>query len=50
VDHFVLGKTPYDAWERDVFPDFSRQIKEHIPEETHTAIAKGTDACLNSIY
>lgn len=39
VDHFVLGGMPPSAWEADVFPDFSLQIREHIGEENHAVIA-----------
>ena len=45
IDHFVMGGgiegagTPAELWERDVFPDFSRQIREHIGESVHSAIA-----------
>jgi len=39
VDDFVLGKTPATKWESDVFPNFSKQIKEHIGAETHALIA-----------
>lgn len=35
------GESSFAAWERVVFPDFSRQIREHIGAETHDMIAKG---------
>lgn len=35
------GASPPEEWERQVFPDFSRQIREHIGEETHKMIATG---------
>jgi len=31
--------TPADMWESDVFPDFSKQIREHIGASVHDAIA-----------
>jgi hypothetical protein len=37
----VLGHTRPEQWERDIFPQFSRQIKEHIGGETHRMIAGG---------
>lgn len=40
VDHFVVGQTPAEMWERDVFPQFSKQIRQHIGEQTHTMIAQ----------
>ena len=30
-----------EAWEQDIFPEFSRQIQSHIGEYTHQAIACG---------
>ena len=46
VDHFVMSRggdpdtgTPAEAWEKDVFPDFSKQIKTHIGEATHSLLA-----------
>jgi hypothetical protein len=39
VDHFVPGQMSPESWERDVFPDFSRQIAQHIGAEKHAAIA-----------
>ena len=41
VDHFVLGGMSPEDWERDVFPDFSNQIRGHIGDEIHTTIASG---------
>jgi len=45
VDDFVMcggdldKGTPAAEWESRVFPDFSRQIKEHIGEKAHATIA-----------
>merc|ERR1711939_770663 len=45
VDHFSMSGgvkgagTPAELWERDVFPDFSSQIREHIGPTVHDAIA-----------
>eukprot|EP00954_Amorphochlora_amoebiformis_P017685 1320698-Amorphochlora_amoeboformis.AAC.1 len=39
VNHFVMGETPAELWERDVFADFSKQIRKHIGEKVHGAIA-----------
>jgi hypothetical protein len=41
VDHFVLGGMLPEDWERDVFPDFSNQIRGHIGDEIHNTIASG---------
>lgn len=55
VDRFLMGKTPASEWERDVFPDFSRQIGECIGEETHSTLAEAfststkTDRAANEI-
>ncbi len=35
------GQSSSEAWQRVVFPDFSRQIREHIGGETHDMIAQG---------
>ncbi len=37
----VPGQSSAEEWERQVFPDFSNQIKEHIGTETHQMIANG---------
>lgn len=45
VDHFTMSGgvpgagTPAELWESDVFPDFSRQIREHIGGSVHDTIA-----------
>jgi hypothetical protein len=39
-----MGQMPYQAWERDVFPDFSKQIRENIPEDVHAGITQGVSA------
>mmetsp|Transcript_32342 Transcript_32342/g.54816 ORF Transcript_32342/g.54816 Transcript_32342/m.54816 type:complete len:520 (+) Transcript_32342:164-1723(+) len=39
VDHFIMGATSPDDWEKDVFPDFSSQIKNFIGKDTHSIIA-----------
>ena len=39
VDHFTLGGMTPEDWERDVFPDFSRQIRNYIGDEKHDIIA-----------
>eukprot|EP01123_Difflugia_compressa_P000194 TRINITY_DN102_c0_g1_i2.p1 TRINITY_DN102_c0_g1~~TRINITY_DN102_c0_g1_i2.p1 ORF type:complete len:438 (-),score=70.35 TRINITY_DN102_c0_g1_i2:315-1550(-) len=36
---FGPGQTQPEDWERSVFPSFSRQIREHIGEHTHSIIA-----------
>lgn len=41
IDHFVVGAMQPEDWERDVFPDFSKQIRGHIGDEIHTTIASG---------
>eukprot|EP01098_Paradermamoeba_levis_P003907 TRINITY_DN1726_c0_g1_i3.p1 TRINITY_DN1726_c0_g1~~TRINITY_DN1726_c0_g1_i3.p1 ORF type:complete len:489 (-),score=107.50 TRINITY_DN1726_c0_g1_i3:119-1393(-) len=41
VNHFVLGQMKPENWERDVFPDFSKQIKENVGEQVHSTIAGG---------
>jgi len=44
VNHFTMSGgiegtgTPAELWERDVFPDFSRQICEHVGKPAHSAI------------
>jgi hypothetical protein len=35
VDHFVMGQMPPESWETDVFPEFARQIQEHVGDEVH---------------
>jgi len=39
VPNFVPGQMKPEEWERDVFPEFSRQIQTHIGQEIHSAIA-----------
>jgi len=45
VDHFTMSGgvegagTPAESWETDVFPSFSKQIREHIGAPVHDAIA-----------
>jgi len=41
VDHFTVGGMSPEDWERDVFPDFSRQIRENVGEETHDLLSQG---------
>jgi hypothetical protein len=35
------GQSSFKTWEKLVFPDFSRQIRDHIGPETHDMISKG---------
>jgi hypothetical protein len=39
VDNFLMGKTSPEDWEKQVFPNFSEQIKKHIGEKTHKLLA-----------
>eukprot|EP01098_Paradermamoeba_levis_P003906 TRINITY_DN1726_c0_g1_i1.p1 TRINITY_DN1726_c0_g1~~TRINITY_DN1726_c0_g1_i1.p1 ORF type:complete len:423 (-),score=73.85 TRINITY_DN1726_c0_g1_i1:123-1391(-) len=41
VNHFVLGQMKPEDWERDVFPDFSKQIKQNVGEQVHSTVAGG---------
>lgn len=59
VDHFEMGGgkpgcgTPAELWQRDVFPCFSEQIRAHIGDRVHSAIAGGfstTDAASQAAH
>lgn len=39
IDHFSMGQMAPEDWERDVFPNFSSQIKQHIGAPAHSAFA-----------
>lgn len=40
VDHFVVGETSPELWERDAFSQFSSQIRTHIGEKTHMMLTE----------
>lgn len=40
VDHFFVGETPPELWERDAFAQFSSQIREHIGDKTHQMLVE----------
>jgi len=39
VNNFLMGKMSPADWEKQVFPKFSQQIKNHIGEKTHQLLA-----------
>jgi len=41
VDHFVMGEMQPKDWERDVFPDFTKQIGKHVKGDIHKVITSG---------
>jgi len=54
ADHIVMGGgdlnhgSPAEMWEATIFPDFSRQIKQHIGEKVHAIIASDFTTTTNT--
>lgn len=55
VPSFTMGEEAPEAWEEQIFPLFSQQIRAHIGDDTHAAIVGGfstttpTDVAANEI-